>query len=85
MIVNVFDAMKRMREDAEGAVPELLNGGHGMSLGEEANLEVVVVENQIGLNDEQTKMTQMNVLLLALLMKTVKLLKLWMDLLVDYL
>ena len=45
----------------------------------------MVVENQIGLNDEQTKMTQMNVLLLALLKKTAKLLKLWMDLLVDYL
>ena len=76
MIVNVFDAMKRMREDAEGEVPELLNVGHGMTLREEANLEEVPVENQIGLNDEQTKTTQMNVLLLGVLTKKVKLLKL---------
>ena len=76
MIVNVVDAMKKMRVDVQGEVLEFLYVGHGMKLREEESLEEVVVENQIGLNDEQIKMMQMNVLLLGLLMKKVQLLML---------
>ena len=76
MIVNVVDAMKKTRVDVQGEVLEFLYVGHGMKLREEENLEEVVVENQIGLNDEQIKMMQMNVLLLGLLMKKVQLLML---------
>ena len=76
MIVNVVDAMKKMRVDVQGEVLEFLYVGHGMQLKEEESLEEVVVENQIGLNDEQIKMMQMNVLLLGLLMKKVQLLML---------
>ena len=75
MIVNVVDAMKKMRVDVQGEVLEFLYVGHGMKLREEENLEEEAIENQIGLSDEQTKTMQMKVLLMELLMKKGMLLK----------